>query len=171
MALESHLMESDLVELFFDSAAASNPHLQKCPRCRDEFERLQRSFKALRADADAKLLRSDDFWCEQQRAIRHRLGSQPSPAAAPPRIAWATGLIVLAIAALLLIAKPAPVPPLQVQSAQSADDHEMLIEVERALQSDGPAALEPATLLAHEINQDSFRSTHAIPKKETKDEN
>ncbi len=33
-------------------------------------------------------------------------------------------------------------------------DHELLIEVERAVQTDGPLALEPAALLAEEMVQD-----------------
>jgi len=50
-------------------------------------------------------------------------------------------------------------------------DHELLVAVERAVYNDGPAALEPAALLADEMVQDIPAARPPIRKKEPTHEN
>jgi hypothetical protein len=59
------------------------------------------------------------------------------------------------------------VPPYQ---AQVDPDHELLVAVERAVHNDGPAALDPAALLAEEMVQD-IAARPPIRKKEPTHEN
>jgi hypothetical protein len=50
-------------------------------------------------------------------------------------------------------------------------DHELLVAVERAVHNDGPAALDPAALLAEEMVQDIAAARPPIRKKEPTHEN
>ena len=60
------------------------------------------------------------------------------------------------------------VPP---HEAQMDPDHELLVAVERAVHNDGPAALDPAALLAEEMVQDIAAARPPIRKKEPTHEN
>jgi len=161
MAVAPHLGDREFEELL--SGNGSNQHLQQCAICRSQFERFHNSLAALRGMADIGAEKTEDFWQRQQTAIRNLLGSPPAPQPlAFPRLAWAAAVVLLVTASLLLSKTPAPPP-----QARNDADHELLIAVERALQNEGPAALEPATVLTREISQDSsFDSTMPVRKKE-----
>ena len=167
MAIERHISDGDLAETLRDPSALSNPHLQRCPSCRTDLERIRGSVDVLRSAANAAVSKPEDFWQQQQRAILTLIDSQRAQVlAAIPRLAFAAAAVILGIASLLLSTAPDPAP-----QAKNDADHELLIAVERALQSDGPAALEPATLLTHEISQDtSLNSTAPVHRKEIKHE-
>ena len=127
----------------------------------------QRDLQPLLDDLPASLRevteRPEWFWQKQQVAIRHRLASAPS-AWVRPLTAWASASALVLLALLLLRGSPAPPAP----QARTDQDQELLIAVERAMQTDVPEALEPASLLADEISSQaaSNRST-----KENKHEN
>ena len=67
-----------------------------------------------------------------------------------------------------LLERPMVVPPREVYADP---DHELLMEVERMVQIDGPLALEPAALLAQEMVQDLPARNYPIRKKEPGNEN
>ena len=126
----------------------------------------QRDLQPLLDDLPASLReaaeRPEWFWRKQQAAIRRRLAASQSAWARPVTVlASASALVLLA---LLLRGNPAPPAP----QARTDQDQELLIAVERAMQTDVPEALEPASLLAEEISSQaaSNRST-----KENKHEN
>ena len=62
---------------------------------------------------------------------------------------------------------PAPVVQAPPPVAQIDSDHELLLEVERAIQSDTPRALEPATLMVEETDGD-MPLDPALKNKETR---
>jgi hypothetical protein len=104
----------------------------------------------------------EEFWLRQRAQIRARIAqSEFAARARPVRLAWATISAVILIAAILLNTAPKPnSPPSHVDP-----DHELLVEVEQALRTDGPEALEPVALIVREISQadksDSLSSRHA----------
>jgi hypothetical protein len=86
---------------------------------------------------------------------------------------WSPALAGSALAAIVLLAglmlgrAPATLP----REAQVDPDHELLLQVERAVNNDGPAALDPAALLAEEMVQDIAAVNHPVRKKEPTHEN
>ena len=75
-----------------------------------------------------------------------------------PVLTWAAVATMIAIAILMLHRAPTA----EIRQARVDPDHELLIEIERAVQSDGPEALEPAALLAQEMIQ--ARPSHECAK-------
>jgi hypothetical protein len=68
----------------------------------------------------------------------------------------------------MMLDRASVVPP---QKGQVDPDHELLVEVERVVHSDGPAALEPAALLAEEMVQQLPATDFPVGKKEPSHEN
>jgi hypothetical protein len=68
----------------------------------------------------------------------------------------------------LMLDRAPVVPP---QAAPVDPDHELLLAVERAVRNDGPAALDPAALLAEEMVQGIAAAHSPIRKKEPTHEN
>lgn len=124
-------------------------HWAECDSCRTEQEKLQRAIAGLRAWALAEAERPETFWTRQRSAIRRAL-EQASPARArrlPWALATAAAFLVLALA---LLTERAP-----QKGSIVADDpeHELLIEVQRSVRREIPTALEPASLLVHELGK------------------
>lgn len=104
--------------------------------------------------------RPEWFWQRQQAAIRGRIATEH--ARFRPFATWAGALTLMVLALLLLNRGFVPAP--QTTQAQADPDQELLIAVESAVDSEGPAALEPASLLAYEISnpaRPASRSQHA----------
>ncbi len=108
---------------------------------------------------------TDAFWEQQRASIWAKIDfAEPRKF---PVLAWASAAAVLVIAALLVSIAPT-VPP----QAQTDSDHELMVQLERTLQSEVPVALEPAALLAREITQNSqLNSPSPDRKKESSHEN
>jgi hypothetical protein len=124
-------------------------------------QQLEPQLAALAAWAREQANRSEEFWLKQGAQIRARLAeSELSSNTRPSAMAWATVSAVILTATILLNTAPHSNPP----SSQVDPDHELLIEVEHALHSNGPEALEPAALLVQEISladkSDSPSSQH-----------
>ena len=144
--MNSHLNDADMAELLMAPDSIS-PHLRECAACRSEVERLRRTMDELAVAASE---RPAEFWQRQRLAIREQTAmAQRRLASPPPILAWAGAAAVIAVASLLVGVTPSPAPP----SAQTDRDHELLLDVERMVQSDVPQALAPAALLAQEISQ------------------
>ena len=110
--------------------------------------------EAVRAEAE----RPEGFWRAQRSAIAGRI--QDSQRRASLRLAWAGSLALVVIAASLLTQAPAPV----ASAAQNDPDHDLLVGVERAVRRPVPQALEPARLLAQEIERSATAESKGNPK-------
>ncbi len=78
---------------------------------------------------------------------------------------------LLFFALALLRTGPSPVPgPSQIQFSPDPDQ-ELLVAIEQAVQSDGPASLEPAALLAEQIANPVQRHSSSHFTKESPNEN
>lgn len=97
--------------------------------------------ESLRASAE----RPANFWRVQRVAIQERI--QDSERRASLRLAWAWSLALIAVAIGLLTQAPLPV------AAAYDPDHDLLVGVEQAVRRPVPKALEPARLLAQEIER------------------
>jgi hypothetical protein len=90
-----------------------------------------------------------NFWERQRAEIMSRVSALESQGVARvPRLAWAIASAVLVIASFMLNSGPRVEPVLR---AQTDPDRELLVEIERAMQTGGPTALEPAAMLDEEI--------------------
>jgi hypothetical protein len=118
---------------------------------------LRQTLGALPELAHAATAHPDEFWERQQAEIRKRITTMPEPSSGRALTAWAGALAMVLLAILLMHGNPAPRP----SEAQSDPDQDLLVAVEQTMQSGLPHALEPAAMLADEINgnQSNF---HAI---------
>ena len=144
--LHEPLVERALVG--FDLAAEH--HLAHCPPCQTEREKVEDALRQFGAANREYANRSESFY--EQQAARIRAARQESKQRSRLTMALVPSLVVLVLLAIAMLGKapgirPAAVaPPVQ----QSDSDHELLLEVERAIQSDTPRALEPATLMVED---------------------
>jgi hypothetical protein len=112
--------------------------------------------------------RSPEFWDRQRAEILSRVAlTQNQAAFGISGAAWTLAAAILAIASFLLASGPRVTPSPQ---AQSDPDRELLIEVEYAVESGGPEALEPAALLAEEIGRYQQANSTSPMRKEVNDE-
>ena len=163
--MTQHLSDKDLLEVLLDRPSGFNAHLANCSSCRAERDRVRRLLAELPAVTHVVAQNTDAFWEQQSRAIWAQIDSIESRKL--PVLAWASAAAVL-IAATLLFNSAPTVPP----RAQADSDHELMVQLERTLQSEVPAALEPAALLARDITQNSqLNSPSSERKKESSHEN
>jgi hypothetical protein len=167
MASNWHLNDREFAQALVEGTGRVRIHLEHCTVCREEFDRWQQALALMPQDARAAAELPADFWQDQQFAIGRMLRTAQPLRPALPALAWAATFVLLLCGLLLLGNSPVPAP---VQTAADPD-HQMLLEVEDALNSDVPEALEPAALLAQEIgSQMDTRSSSHSPK-ETNHEN
>lgn len=112
-------------------------------------EELSSVFPVLAESARIATERPDAFWIRQRAAIRSRIAIEEASKRPLKRLVLASAFALVTLVTLLLktSSPPAPVPQELVDP-----DQELLISVERAIQSNGPEALAPAAVLAEEIN-------------------
>jgi hypothetical protein len=155
MEIIRHLSNEELTDLTIESDRRS----------------LRSTLEALPDWARASTERPEEFWQEQRSVVWSRISSSESVSAT--RLARPSSLLAWsAVAALVLLAgllldRGSLAPP---HKTQVDPDHELLVAVERAVYNDGPAALEPAALLAEEMVQD-ITVRPPIRKKEPAHEN
>ena len=115
--------------------------------------------------------RPEQFWQEQRGAVWSRIALDRHPhdrkVRHPLLLAWSALAAMVLLGGLMLDRAPVAPPP----KAQVDPDHELLLAVERAVHNDGPAALDPAALLAEEMVQDLPAAHSPIRKKEPTHEN
>jgi hypothetical protein len=163
--MTQHLSDEDLLEALLDRPSGFNAHLTTCSSCRAERERVRRLLAELPTVTHVVAQNTDAFWEQQSRDIWAKIDSIESRKV--PVLAWASAATVL-IAATLLFNSAPTVPP----RAQADSDHELMVQLERTLQSEVPMALEPAALLAREITQNAqLNSPSSERKKESSHEN
>jgi len=124
-----------------------------------KFEEEQREMERLLADLPSRAREAVDlperFWREQQTGIQAAIATPPA-LVSWPAFAFASALIVL-IGAMLFRDLPAQHNSLPRQTAEISDQ-QLLMKVEYTLQSDVPVALEPAALLAKEMEANANNS-------------
>ena len=147
LAGSSHLTDEQAAAALTGAAGSDVvSHLAECTRCREEIDSIARGLQALRQEAREASEKPEGFW------IRQRLTAAEAPPRRPlsPRLAWAAGLALVAgLGGLYLMREPAA-----VRVGAAADpDHELLRDVERAIRRDLPRALEPAALIASDLDR------------------
>jgi hypothetical protein len=133
----------------FDLAAEH--HLANCEPCQSERERVEDALRNFGAANRQYANRPESFWEQQAARIRAARGERTQRSRVA--LALAPGLAVLLLLGFALVnrgpsTRTIAVAVVPVQSDTS--DHELLLEVERAVQSDTPLSLEPATLMVEE---------------------
>lgn len=155
MEIIRHLSHDELSDLVIQSdEQAMRPTLEALPEC-----------------ARTSTERPEQFWQEQRGAVWSRIALDRHPhdrkVRHPLLLAWSALAAMVLLAALMLDRASVAPPPM----AQVDPDHELLLAVERAVHNDGPAALDPAALLAEEMVQDLPAAHSRIHKKEPTHEN
>jgi hypothetical protein len=142
------LVERVLVS--FDLAAEH--HISNCPPCQAERERVEDALRQFGAANREYAQRPERFWEEQASQIRR--ACRQSQKQSRITAALVPSVVVLLLAAFGILGHlPATRPAAIAQPAAQVDqDHELLIEVERVMQTDTPVALEPATLVVDQRN-------------------
>lgn len=181
MEITSHLNEVELAELVSASSGNLSTHLAHCDLCLVRVARMREIVAGLRAVG----VEPDEFWIGQRAAIRakiarRKLARTPIAAATGPSawrwsgLTWAGAGAVLVLAGLLVSGEsaPPPVPGATTPQAANDPDHELLLAVERVMQSSGPEALEPAAFLVREVNRkDQPRATSKIHRRNSPRQN
>jgi hypothetical protein len=132
MQLTRHLSNEELSEMIFDS----------------DLRHLRRTLEALPEWARAAADRPDAFWERQQVEIRKRIARAPQRSSTQTVTAWAGAFAIVLLAIFLLSDSPAT----RSSRTQNDPDQALLVAVEQTVQSGVPLALEPAAMLAEEIN-------------------
>ncbi|MGC2184193.1 MAG: hypothetical protein WA637_13005 [Terriglobales bacterium] len=133
---------------------------------------LRPTLEALPEWARTSSERTEEFWQRQRDVIWARISSldrhpQGRMVRRPLVLACSVVAAMVLLAGLMLDRASLAPPP----RAQVDPDHELLMAVERAVHNDGPAALDPAALLAEEMVQDLPAAHSPIRKKEPTHEN
>jgi hypothetical protein len=166
MEMTPHLSQAELAEFVSDPSRGLGTHLEFCDSCLHEVGRLRETVAALR-DAGGQ---PEVFWRTQQAAIQARTEAVPaSRLPGLPRSVWALAVLLIAAGLLLLSGDHTP-PSIQRAAINSDPDHELLVEVERVMQSNGPDSLQPAAYLVQEISQEA-RPNSPVHNKEVRHEN
>ena len=149
----------------FDLAAEH--HIAGCPPCQAERDRVEEALRRFAAANREYAERPEDFWDLQ--AARIRATRRDSDAKSRVTMTLVPTAVVLLLAAFAILGRAPGVHTIQPTSpvAQVDSDHELLLEVERAIQSDTPRALEPATLMVDE-SDGNLPLDPALQNKETR---
>ncbi len=149
----------------FDLAAEH--HVAKCGPCQAERERLEDVLRQFGTANREYAARSEDFWERQAAQIRAKRR------AAGARRRMAAGLAPVLAALLLIGVLLVPRAPRVEPSAQTApalpsdSDHELLLAVERAVETDTPQALAPVAWTEEESSDVGRPSTVKSAQKES----
>lgn len=120
---------------------------------------LRRLLMELRDNARQATELPESFWQRQRVGIRAAIATHPIriPIAT---LAWGLVLVVL-IMAMLLADVHRSGQSQQDQRAEAISDQQLLMKVQYTVQNDVPIALEPAALLAREIETTGRDSRHS----------
>jgi|SRR5581483_2597415 len=121
-------------------AEAPEPDIAAIPALKAMLANLPESVRAVATQPDL-------FWIRQRSAIRSRIAVEQAGKQPLPWFAMAGAAALLLISGLLIRSTPSPVP-----QAYGDPDQELLVQIEKAVHSNVPEALAPASLLAEEIN-------------------
>ena len=131
---------------------SNNKHLEpretnQDPRESDRSPKDIALLKTIRTAIHAQAARPDEYWQRQRSAIQSRIMKRAPLCWRRPQwisLAAATVLVILVI----LVARHAERPPAKVVTIS---EHDLLINIDRALDKRVPTVLEPALLLTEEM--------------------
>jgi len=113
-----------------------------------EAQRVAHALREFRDTVHEIFDRPDAFWENQRLAVRSRLERRdPAKVTWRRSWAWASATVLLVMGLTLLLDRREPLRP----DFAAGDDQQLLLDVERALDRDVPASLEPAALLPEEM--------------------
>jgi len=149
----------------FDLAAEH--HIAECQACQTERDQVEDALRRFATANREYAQRPEDFW--ELQAARIRAARRQSESKSRLTTTLIPSVVVLLLAAFAILVRAPRVHPIQPAApvAQVDSDHELLLEVERAIQYDTPRALEPATLMVDESDGDMPLDT-ALQNKETR---
>jgi hypothetical protein len=150
---QSHepLVERALVG--FDLAAEH--HLANCAACQREREQVEDALRNFGAANRQHATRPESFW--ELQAARIRAARNERAQRSRVALALVPGLAVLLLLGFALVSRGPgrrPVAATVVAIQPDTSDHALLLEVERAVQSETPLSLGPATLMVEESAND-----------------
>ncbi len=144
----------ELAKVFLTNASRRPaPEIDKVQE--SEIQQLERTLYEFGEATRSTAERPDEFWRRQRAAIWSRVLAEGRRAVSRTIAAWA-GVAALILLGATLLASGAP-PAVTPTLVQTDADHELLLAVEHDVQSEVPDALQPAALLAQEMN-DGMRS-------------
>ena len=170
MAIDNNPNDDRILESLIGRSIPAEDHLLACASCRSERNLVAASVSAFTVSVHEMSDHPAHFWTRQSAEIHSKVSSAQSSGM------WfgyrmTSALAALAIAAFLLLQRaPSPRPEPQVVTG-SGSDHELLLEVERALQRDTPAALEPVTLVVEDIGRTTSNSAPRFSKEQSRHAN
>ena len=136
-------------------------HIAHCEPCQTERERVEEALRQFGAANRDYANRPASFW--EQQAASIRAAQQASVRRSGTTLALVPSVVVLLLLAFAMLGRTPGVRPLAVMppAAQTDSDHELLVGVERAMGTDTPLALQPATLMVEEsIGDEPLNSTY-----------
>jgi hypothetical protein len=136
---------------------ACEHHLANCPECQSGRDRLEGALRRFAGAAKDRAQREPEFWQEQASKIGAGIRKQEFGRMA---VRVVPALAMVAVLAVVLLQRGTPHSPVAVEPA-TVSDHDLLVEVERAVEGGTPLALEPAGLLEDDSQPIShLQSTH-----------
>ena len=155
----------------FDLAAEH--HLANCKPCQDEREHIEGALRMFSAANREHAHRPESFW--EQQALRIRAACSDRARKSKVALTLTPGLAVLLLIGVALLDRvPNSLSPTAIKmpvaetGSDRLSDHDLLLEVERAVESDTPLSLEPAMLMVEE-NDSSMPLNSSNARKELHD--
>ena len=127
----------------------SNEELSEITLASDE-RFLEPELATLPAQARDVSERPDEFWAAQRATIWSSIAARERAILRLPALAAAAVAAIIALGLFLLPHKPKPAAAV---APPPISDQELLLQVERVVQSGAPASLQPAALLMQEMAQ------------------
>lgn len=129
---------------------AAEHHVANCGPCQAERQRLEDALRQFGAANREYAARGEDFWERQAAQIRTKRREASGHVRMAARLAPALAALLL-VGVLLVHRAPRVEPSAQSAPAVQTDsDHELLLAVERAVESDTPQALAPVAWVEQE---------------------
>jgi hypothetical protein len=157
----NHLTDNQWTELLSPDNRASE-HVAHCEACRNEWDKLQKLANGLAAAARSATEQPEVFFERQRLSIQRQIANVPGRRTRSARLVWAAVFALVLIASFLL--KTGSRVPVQPSVPDS--DRELLVQVEQALDGDVPQALQPASLIANEIDRSAEPQSNSTSSKE-----
>lgn len=124
-------------------------------------DKLQNLMHGLPESARFASEQSEAFWEQQRLSIQRQIATFPETGVRSIRLVWAAAFALVLIASFLLrTGSRVPVQP------SPTSDRELLVQVEQALDGEVPQALQPASLIADEIDQSAQPHSKSVSSKE-----